>query len=84
MRGVAYKAFPDLQVTIDDLIEESGKVAFRGRFEGTQLGEFSGIDPSNVKVEFEALEIFWLEDGKITESWGYWPKAAIIGQLQTQ
>ena len=76
-----HASFPDLQVTIDDLIEEDNKVTFRGHFTGTHLGEFAGFAPSGLRVEFEALEIFKLENQKITESWGYWPMTNILSQI---
>ncbi|MCM0588928.1 MAG: ester cyclase [Gloeotrichia echinulata DVL01] len=76
-----HKAFPDIKVVIDDLIEENDKIVFRGHFTGTHLGEFINIAPTGVKVEFEALEIFKIENQKITESWGYWPIAAILQTL---
>lgn len=78
-----HKAFPDIKVVIDDLIQENDKVVFRGRFTGTHLGEFVDIAPSGAKVEFEALEIFKVENQKITESWGYWPLSVIVSQIQT-
>lgn len=81
---IVHRAFPDLQVTIDDLIEENDKVVFRGHFTATHLGEFAGMPPSGVKIEFEALEIFKLENQKITESWGYWPMALITSQIKKQ
>jgi len=77
-----HKAFPDIKVVIDDLIEENDKVVFRGRFSATHLGEFVGIAPTGAKVEFEALEIFKIENQKITESWGYWPMSEIVSQIQ--
>jgi predicted ester cyclase len=76
-----HASFPDLKVTIDDLIEEDNKVVFRGHFTGTHLGEFVGLLPSGLRVEFEALEIFKLESQKITESWGYWPMTNILSQI---
>lgn len=77
-----HKAFPDIKVIIDDLIEENGKVVFRGRFTGTHLGDFIDMAPSGAKIEFEALEIFLVENQKITESWGYWPLTLIVSQIQ--
>jgi hypothetical protein len=76
-----HASFPDLQVTIDDLIEEENKVVFRGHFTATHLGEFVGFASSGLRVEFEALEIFKLENQKITESWGYWPMTNILRQI---
>lgn len=80
---ITHQAFPDIQVVVDELIEESDQVAFRGHFRATHLGEFVGIAPSGAKIEFEALEIFKLQDGKVTESWGYWPMALIISQIES-
>lgn len=77
-----HRAFPDLSVVIDDLIEEADRVVFRGRFSGTQLGDFMGISPTGLRVQFEAIEIFRIKDCKISESWGYWPAADISRQLQ--
>ncbi|KKD38071.1 MAG: ester cyclase [Limnoraphis robusta] len=77
-----HTSFPDIKVVIDDLIEENDKVVFRGHFSATHLGEFVGIAPTGVRVEFEALEIFKIENQKITESWGYWPMSEIVHQIQ--
>lgn len=77
-----HQSFPDIQVSIEDLIEENNQVAFRGRFTATHLGEFQGLAPTGKRIEFEALEIFKLENQKITESWGYWPLPDILAQIQ--
>ena len=76
-----HRAFPDIQVEIDDLIEEGDRVVFRGRFRGTHLGDFLGHAPSGAKIEFEAIEIFRIQNRKISESWGYWPTGDILGQI---
>ena len=78
----AHRAFPDLHVAVLDLFAEGDKVAFRGRFRGTHRSEFAGVAATNRPVDFEALEVFRLEAGKIAESWGYWPDALIVRQLQ--
>ncbi|MBD2278988.1 MULTISPECIES: ester cyclase [Aphanizomenonaceae] len=79
---LTHKSFPDIKVIIDDLIEENDKVVFRGCFTATHLGEFLGIPSSGAKIKFEALEIFKVENQKITESWGYWPLLEIVNQIQ--
>ena len=75
-------SFPDLHVDIDDLISEGELVVFRGRFTGTHLGDFAGVGATGRRVEFEAIEIFKVKDGRIAESWGYWPSHDILRQLQ--
>jgi steroid delta-isomerase-like uncharacterized protein len=79
---LTHTAFPDIQVVINDLIEEGEKIAFRGYFTATHLGEFVGIPASGARVEFEALEIFKFENHKVTESWGYWPMPQILEQIK--
>src|SRR5512135_2292501 len=39
-------AFPDIHLTIEDLIVQGDKVAFRVTLRGTQRGAFQGIEPT--------------------------------------
>lgn len=71
------KTFADMQVDILDLIEEDNKVTIRARFTGVHTGDFYDVKPTGKKICFEALEIFRMENGKIVESWGYWPDYGI-------
>lgn len=71
------KAFPDMQVEVLDLIEEDNKVTIRVQFTGTHSGEIYNVKATDKRISFEAIEIFRLENGKIVESWGYWPDAYI-------
>ena len=41
------EAFPDLTVSVEDIIVEDNKAASRVRFSGTQRGEFLGIPPTD-------------------------------------
>ena len=61
--------FPDIQVTIVDSIEESGKVASAFIVEGTQEMEFRGIPATNKKFETVGMNIFHFQDNKIKEGW---------------
>lgn len=66
--------YPDMQIKMLDIFGESGMVATRVRYEGTHFG--------GKHICFEALENFLVENGKITESWGYWPDKQIEMLLQ--
>ncbi|MDO5521491.1 MAG: ester cyclase [bacterium] len=76
-----HKAFSNLHITILDLFGEDSIVATRVRFEGIQVGEYMGIQATHKKVTWEALENFRLANGKIVESWGYWPMDQIKAML---
>ena len=73
--------FPDMQVDILDLIEEHERIAVQARFTGTHSAELCGVPATGKKISFEALEIFRIENGKIAESWGYWPDMQILELL---
>ena len=73
--------FPDMHVDILDLIEEHERIAVRARFTGTHSAELCGVPATGKKISFEALEIFRVKNGKIVESWGYWPDMQILELL---
>ena len=69
--------FGDMHVTIEDIFSENGMVATRVRYEAVHIGEWMGIAATGRRIAFEALENFKVVDGKIVESWGYWPDKEI-------
>ena len=75
------KAFPDLQVTVEDLIAEGDKVAARVRFRGTHQGELEGIAPRGKRVESTGIIISRIEGGKIAEDWANFDDLGLMRQL---
>ena len=73
--------FSDLKVEVIDVFAENGMVATRVRYDGIHIGECMGIPATNKRIVFEALENFKVENGKIVESWGYWPDKQIEEML---
>ena len=67
----AREAFPDMRVTVEDMIAEGDRVAARVSMRGTHLGEFMGVAPTGKRVEVRALDMFRIADGKIVEHWGH-------------
>lgn len=76
--------FSDLKLEILDMIEEKNMVASRVLYSGNHTGICMGMEPTGKRITFEALENFRIENGKIAESWGYWPDAAIESMLKEQ
>lgn len=71
------KMFGDMQITVIDVFSENGMVAVRVRYDAIHIGECMGIAATGRRISFEALENFKVIDGKIVESWGYWPDKEI-------
>lgn len=74
--------FCDMKIQIKDIFNQDGKVAVRVQYTGKHIGLCMNIPATNKTISFEALEIFYVENNQITESWGYWPDPEIIYKLQ--
>ena len=59
------EAFPDVHVTIQELIGEGDKIACRGLFQGTHLGLYQDIPATGKKVSYTMTDIYTFADGKI-------------------
>lgn len=76
-----HQSFTDIKVDVEDLIEEDGKVCIRSLFTVSHTGEYGGIPATGRRISFDAVEIFRVENGRIVESWGYWPDSEIKAKL---
>ena len=74
-------AFPDLKVTIDDIIAEDDKVVLRGTWSGTHKGEFMGIAPTGKSVSFGVIDTVRIAGGKLVEHWGQMDTMRLMQQL---
>src|SRR5262245_17085086 len=64
------RAFPDIQWTVEDLIEEGDKVVVRWSWQGTHQGTFRGFLPaSQKKVTDHAIAIYQFRGSKIIKAW---------------
>jgi steroid delta-isomerase-like uncharacterized protein len=63
-----FTAFPDLHVTITELLAEGDKVVIWYTAQGTQRGEFEGIRPTGKPVSWIGADLLRVENGKIVEA----------------
>ena len=61
-------AFPDLHVTIDEMLAEGSKVGVWYTVEATHRGEFESIPATGKAVRWVGFDLFTIEDGKIAEA----------------
>ena len=64
-------AFPDLHVTIEDLIAEGDTVAARFIMQGTFKGELMGMAPTGKQLTFPEAVFIRFEGGKEVEATAY-------------
>jgi steroid delta-isomerase-like uncharacterized protein len=76
-----YSAFPDLHLTIDDMVVEGDKVAIRWTMSGTHKGEIEGIPPTGKKMTIWGISIERVVGGKFVETWETYDTMGFMQQL---
>ena len=77
--GSFSEAFPDIRLTVQDIMAEGDMVAARVAFRGTHRGEFQGIPPTGKEVSFTSIEVNRVRDGKVEE---HWVELDLLGLMQ--
>lgn len=75
-------AFPDVHVTVDDIVSEGDKVVCRLTFTGTHCGEYQGIAPTGKSVTWTGIWIYRVADDKFVERWHNWDLHSLLEQLR--
>jgi steroid delta-isomerase-like uncharacterized protein len=68
--GMLHRTFPDLRITVDDVIAEGDKVVSRNTVTGTHQGEYMGIPPTGKSITYNEIVVLRFDDGRIAETWG--------------
>ncbi len=76
------KAFPDLEIIIEDQIAEGDKVVTRFRTRGTHQGESEDLGPpTGNRIEIQGMVIDRIADTKIAQSWIIYDALGMMRQL---
>lgn len=73
-------AFPDFNLTIEDMVVDEDKLWVRMTARGTNLGGFMG-PPNGKSFEIAVFDTCRFKDGKIVEHWGSPDRFALLAQL---
>jgi steroid delta-isomerase-like uncharacterized protein len=68
--AMLFRVYPDLHLTVEDVIAEGDKVVARNTVTGTHRGEFMGVAPTGKSVTYNEIFIFRFSDGRVVETWG--------------
>jgi len=74
-------AFPDWEMTADEMLGEGDRVVTRWRARGTHRGSFRGIPATGKKIEVKGIAIDRVLDGKRVEGWVEWDMLGLLQQL---
>jgi steroid delta-isomerase-like uncharacterized protein len=73
--------FPDFHATVEDLVAEGDRVAYRWTFRGTHLGDLGGIPPTGKAAAWSVIGVARFVDGRIAERWQRLDTAGLLRQL---
>ncbi len=79
--GMFLTAFPDVHLTVEDMIADGDKVVTRYTSRGAQKGVFMGIPPTGKQMTVSSIIIARIADGKIVEEWGLDDQMGMLQQL---
>ena len=77
----ARTAFPDILISVEEIITEGEKVATRYTWRGTQKGPLWNIPPTGRQVMVTGILISRLVDGRFAEDWGVVDMLGLVNQL---
>ena len=75
------RAFPDLYITVEDVIAEGDQTAIRISFRGTHRGELAGAPASHQPVAGTGICVTRWRNGQIIEAWNEFDALGVF--LQT-
>jgi steroid delta-isomerase-like uncharacterized protein len=64
------RIYPDIHLTVEDVIAEGDKVVSRTTVTGTHRGDFMGVAPTGKYITYNEMFIFRFADGRVVETWG--------------
>lgn len=76
--------FPDLTVTIDEMVVDGENIAWKWTAQGTHSRTIFGIPPTGKQVIFGGIIIDTIRDGKIVQRQGIWDRMGLRDQLSKQ
>jgi steroid delta-isomerase-like uncharacterized protein len=74
-------AFPDLHVTIEDLLTDGDRFASRTTVTGTHTGDLMGVPATGKHISVEAVDMGRIENGQAKERWGGLNMYSLLTQL---
>lgn len=76
-----WTAFPDVQLTLGDIVAEGSFVANHFTLKATHLGPFLGNAPSGKSIEAAGVTILRFEAGKCVERWSQTDLYGMLKQI---
>lgn len=74
-------AFPDLVMSVDEIVAEDDRVVERLTLTGTHRGTFMGVPATGRTISVKSINVCRIEDGLVRERWGVGDDVSMMEQL---
>jgi predicted ester cyclase len=74
-------AVPDLTSEVDDMTVVGDRALLHLHFKGHFTGQFKGVQGDNQTVDFQAFDLYRVQDGKIADNWHLEDNLTLLRQL---
>ena len=74
-------AVPDLTSEVDDMTVVGDRAMLHLHFKGHFTGQFKNIQGNNQTIDFQAFDLYRVQDGKIAENWHLEDNLTLMKQL---
>ena len=74
-------AFPDLRISVDQMLADGDFVVTRWTATGTQRGELMGIAPTGRSTVTHGCTVGEIRNGRAVHDWVYWDTGNLLKQL---
>ena len=75
------RAFPDFELTIEDLVVDRDTVWIRNLATGTNDGPYLGHEPTGRRIRISVFDMARVVDGRIVQHWGVPDRLGVLFQL---
>lgn len=81
--GSLFDGLPDLRSTIEEMVSEGDRVAYRFTIRGTHKGPLMGFAPTGNLVQSTITSIARIANGRVAEEWQTWDFHDFLQQLSS-
>jgi steroid delta-isomerase-like uncharacterized protein len=75
------KTFPDLQLSIEEVVTQGQAAAVRWSIRATHRGSGYGLEPTGKAIGLRGMTLMHVQNGKIVEAWDSWDRTGLIRAL---
>ena len=79
--GAYFKAFPDIELSADEMIGDGERAALMWTARGTHRGAIMNIPPTNRPINIRGVSLFTVRENKVQQATYIWDVAGLLREI---